>query len=213
MKKHTTIMLIATLAFAGWAHAEFDITATRSNYVAAVDKQAFLDTVPLAEPAAVAFVNDRYGQLAFKDMDYKSASGFFQKAFDAGAEGAMPRLVSCLRLSDDVPGALALEAQVSMLQSNNAKAKGYYQLALCQPKKQVNAYLLKAAESGRISAHKGNVWFINNLLKKYRFLDATPQQALDFLDAVDLMLEDTAETAAITGKIIDMKNEQNRREQ
>ena len=195
------------------ASADFDQATARSNYVAAADKQAFLDTVPQAGSAAAIFVNNRRGMLAMKDKDYDAAIGFFQTAIDAGSDGAVSPLIACHRLSGNVSGALAMESQVSALQTTCTKAKAYYQLALCQPSGQANAYLLKAAQSGRLAAHKSNMGFINTLLKKYHYLDATPQQALEFLDAVDLMLEDTAETAAITGKIIDMKNEQKRREQ
>ena len=213
MKKSTTVLFIATLALAGIAHAGFDIAATRSNYVAAVDKEGFLDSVPLEDPVAAMFVNERRGALALIDKDYQSAVGFFQDSLDAGQEGALPRLIMCTRLSGDVQGALDFEARVPSLKLNKTRARSYYELAQCQSADQVNAYLLKAAQSGRIPEQKSNVWFVNRMLVAYRYLDATPQEALEFLDAVDLMLEDTAQTAAITGKIIDMKNEQKRREQ
>ncbi len=212
-KKTVTLLFIATLALAGFAHAGFDIAATRSNYVAAVDKQAFLGTLPQDDPVAAMFVNERRGQLALIDKDYQSAVGFFQGSLDAGEEGVLPRLIMCTRLSGDVEGALAFEDQVPSIKLNKTRARSYYELAQCQSTDQINAYLLKAARSGRIPGQPGNIWFMNRMLNAYRFVDATPQEALAFLDAVDLMLEDTAKTAAITGKIIDMKNEQKRREQ
>lgn len=213
MKKLTTVLFIATLTFAGLAQAEFDGSVAQSNYVAAVDKQAYLDSISQDEPAAVIFVNIRKGELELRDKDYKSATRCFQAAYDAGAEVALFRIIKSRRLADDVTGAMALEPLIEDLKSNHARAWGYYQLVLCQPRDQVNDYLLKVAQAGRIPSSGSNIWLTNAMLQRYRFLDVTPDQAIEFLDAVDLMLEDSAKTAAVTGKIIDMKNEQKRREQ